>query len=85
MITFVLQRGAYLPAKMEYSYARRAQSVTKTLQWIDTAILEVPTAEEAIETAATCISEWKAQGFRSERWRLEGRGAAAGQYYEVTP
>ena len=67
---FVLQRGSYSPAKMEYSYGRRAQSVTHTLQWRDVAIIDTENLTEAIAEARQCVADWNLPG----RWRIEGRG-----------
>lgn len=71
---FVLQKGYYVAAKMEYSYSRRAQSVTQALHWKDVAIINTDSMEEAIAESGSAIQEWKNQGFTAERWRIEGRG-----------
>ena len=70
---FVLQKGSYVAAKMEYSYGRRAQSVTQTLHWKDVATIDTNSLLEAITESSTAIQEWKSQGFTAERWRIEGR------------
>ena len=72
--TFVLRKGSYSAATLEYSYGRRAQSVTKILRWKDTAIIEADSLEEAITVASKAIQDWQNQGFTAERWRIEGRG-----------
>jgi hypothetical protein len=71
---FVLVRGSNQVSKQEYSYARRAQSVTMTLCWKDIAMINTEDQEEAIAEALAAIGGWEAQGFKSDRWRLEGRG-----------
>jgi hypothetical protein len=79
MNKFVIQRGAYRPAKLEYSYGRRAQSVTETLQWIDSAIISAETPQDALAIASETIQAWKQQShvFAASRWRVEGRGMYA--------
>lgn len=71
---FVLRKGSYFAAQFEYSYGRRAQSVTQTLHWKDVAIIEIDSLEEAITEASKAIQDWRNQGFTAERWQLEGRG-----------
>jgi len=71
---FVLVRGNVQVAKQEYSYARRAQSVTMTLCWKDVATIPTDELEEAITESVTAIKEWRDQGYKCDRWVLEGRG-----------
>ncbi|MEM8604442.1 MAG: hypothetical protein AAGF24_11485 [Cyanobacteria bacterium P01_H01_bin.121] len=79
---FVLQRGAYAAAKMEYSDGRRAQSVTQTLHWKDVAIIDTELLQEAVSEAQAAINEWQRQGFTAKRWRVEGRGSQITKAYE---
>jgi len=82
---FVLQRGSYCAAKMEYSYGRRAQSTTYSLHWKDIAIIETELIEEAVTEAIAAIQDWAQQGYTGERWQIEGRGLQSAQYQEISP
>lgn len=80
---FILQRGNYEVSKMEYTYARRAQSTVRTLQWRDTATIGTDDIEEAIVEAESAIREWAKQKFTADRWRIEGRGKQISQCREI--
>lgn len=82
---FVLQKGIYCIAKMEYSYGRRAQSVTQTLHWKDVAIIDTDSIQEAVDEAIAAIREWRPRGITADIWRIEGRGSQAGQSHDLQP
>lgn len=80
---FVLRKGNYETSPQEYSYARRAQSTVKTLQWRDVATVNTDDIDEAISISKTAIAEWAKQKFTAERWCIEGRGTMAGYLQEI--
>jgi hypothetical protein len=82
---FVLQCGYYPPAKLEYSYSRRAQSVVSTLVWKDTALIDVDDVDLAISEAFDAVNDWKRRGYTQPRWRLEGRGKFIRECVELFP
>jgi hypothetical protein len=83
MRRYVICRGIYEVARLEHSYARRAQSTVRTLSWKQCGIIEADTLPEAIEFATEVIRDWVSQGMRAERWMIEGRGAAVLESQEI--
>jgi hypothetical protein len=84
MNRYVICRGIYEVARLEHSYARRAQSTVRTLTWKQCGIIEADNLPEAVDFATEVIRDWVAQGMRAERWMVEGRGAAVLESQEIT-
>lgn len=82
MNTYVISSGSDEIAKREYSYGRRPQSTVRTLRWRQRAIITAPSLAEAVESAKELTAEWVAQGFKAEKWQVEGRGKAIHECYE---
>jgi hypothetical protein len=83
MNRYVICRGIYEVARLEHSYARRAQSTVRTLTWKQCGIIEADTLPEAVEFATEVIRDWVSQGMRAERWMIEGRGSAVLESQEI--
>jgi hypothetical protein len=85
-MTFVLRRGSYSAAKMEYSYGRRAQSTVYSLHWADVATIDTPDLQDAVDEALAALTEWSSTdpSIATARWQLEGRGVNSGFCQEIS-